>query len=338
MERYLCNCADILPSIAWSGHINKPILHVAVALEWKMLRLCTPIVLGLLQVVGPVASQEIATLPVTYAATILQGGGERCPSDEQREAAKANISQALRALLRDVPVSLQDSGSYRCGGFGTGWARIVYFNMSELTQQCPQSWSLITSPKRTCGRTSVAHCSSPSVPCTCDSATFSNDQGIQYSEVCGRVVGYRAGNPEAFQVYSHLREDIDRAYAEGVSITHGSPRQHIWTLAGTSSVTFCPCDSSSSNSPPSFVGNDYFCEVGDPPAASYSMGSFYSNDPLWDGDGCGSSSTCCTFNNPPWFYKELPSPTTDGIEVRLCGDSYTADENFPIELIEIYIK
>ena len=149
-------------------------------------------------VVGLAASQENATLPVRYNATILQGDGEGCPSDERREAVKANISEDLRELLRE-------SEFYRCGSSGIGWVRIAYLNMSELTQQCPQNWSLITSPKRTCGRSTGVSCSSPTVPCSCDSATFSNYQGIQYSEVCGRVIGYRVGQPEGFGTYSHLR-------------------------------------------------------------------------------------------------------------------------------------
>jgi len=146
-----------------------------------MLRLCTSTLLGLLLVVGSVAIHENATLPVRYNVTFLQGDGERCPSAEQREAVKANISQDLRALLRDVHVPVRNPELYSCGGFGTGWARIAYLNMSELTQQCPHNWSLITSPRRTCGRSTGVSCSSPSVPCTCDSATFSNYQGIQYS-------------------------------------------------------------------------------------------------------------------------------------------------------------
>jgi len=68
------------------------------------------------------------------------------------------------------------------------------------------------------------------------------------------------------------------------------------------------------------------------------MGNFYPNDPLWDGDGCKPSNTCCTFNNPPWSHNNLTSPTTDSVEVRLCADNIIADENFAIELIEIYIK
>ena len=313
------------------GFVNQLLLlHERTA----MLSLCISTVLGLLMVVGLAASQENATLPVRYNATILQGDGGGCPTDEEREAVKANVSQDLRALFRGLHAPLPDPESYSCGGFGTRWTRIAYLNMSDLTQECPQNWSLITSPKRTCGRSTGVRCISSTVPCTCDSAIFSNYRSSQYSRVCGRVTGYRVGSSEGFKPYFQLMSgDIDRPYAEGVSITHGSPRQHIWTLATAKTESRCPCGSSSLSSP-SFVGNDYFCEVGDPPSTSSSVGNFYANDPLWDGDGCKSGRTCCTFNTPPWFQKELPSPTTDNIEVRLCADDTITDENFPIELIE----
>ena len=49
-------------------------------------------------------------------------------------------------------------------------------------------------------------------------------------------------------------------------------------------------------------------------------GVFWPNgDPLWDGQGCGPTSSCCTFNSPPWFNVTLPFPTTDNIEVRICN-------------------
>ena len=66
---------------------------------------------------------------------------------------------------------------------------------------------------------------------------------------------------------------------------------------------------------PSFIGNDYFCETGVPPGQiqSFSGGhrTFHANDPLWDGGGCDPTSTCCTFNNPPWFCKQLPPRSTN---------------------------
>ena len=46
-----------------------------------------------------------------------------------------------------------------------------------------------------------------------------------------------------------------------------------------------------------------------------------------DGHGYGPQSTCCSFNYPPWFCKQLPQPTRDYIEVRLCGDESTDNED-----------
>ena len=67
----------------------------------------------------------------------------------------------------------------------------------------------------------------------------------------------------------------------------------------------CPCNSGSSTSPPSFVGNDYYCESGG------AIGILVVDDPLWDGQNCnGPESTCCTNPNMPWFLKTLNETTT----------------------------
>ena len=64
---------------------------------------------------------------------------------------------------------------------------------------------------------------------------------------------------------------------------------------------------------------------------------FYSDDPLWDGAGCGPLNDCCVLNNPPWFLKLLAFPTADDIEMRLCR-SIADYEDTPVEIIEIYIQ
>ena len=130
-----------------------------------------------------------------------------------------------------------------------------------------------------------------------------------------------------------------------MSLTYGSPRQHIWTFANAVDEVLppqynCPCTNSSEQttiSIPSFIGNDYFCETGVPPGQGWSN-IFYADDPLWDGQGCGPTSTCCAFNNPPWFCKQLPQSTNADLEVRLCSYNRASTENTPIELIEIYVK
>ena len=92
---------------------------------------------------------------------------------------------------------------------------------------------------------------------------------------------------------------------------------------------------------PLFVGNDYFCESGYVWPGNYIPGLlyvFHSDDPLWDGDGCISTSTCCLLNNPPYFTKTLPAPTIDDLELRLCGYFPSSYEDVAAELIELYVK
>jgi hypothetical protein len=88
------------------------------------------------------------------------------------------------------------------------------------------------------------------------------------------------------------------------------------------------------------VGTDYFCETGNNNNDPAQPVLFFSADPLWDGEGCGAGNTmsCCTFNTPPWFYKELPQPTTDDIEMRVCTDEERSAEDIAIEIIDIYIQ
>ena len=66
--------------------------------------------------------------------------------------------------------------------------------------------------------------------------------------------------------------------------------------------------------------------------------TFDFTDTLWDGHGCSISNYCCSFNNPPWFYKQLSKFTTDDIEMRVCKDEDASNEDVAIEIIEIYIR
>ena len=61
---------------------------------------------------------------------------------------------------------------------------------------------------------------------------------------------------------------IDTPYVDGLSITHGTPCQHIWTYVvghndyGGYDNEHCPCAQSPGVDPPSFVGSNYYCESG----------------------------------------------------------------------------
>ena len=244
----------------------------------------------------------------------------------------------IQTSTTNSPVQVYCDMNRTCCSTTGGWTRVANLDMTDPNQQCPDGFRLVnrtTAPLRTCGRYQ---------PAGCVSTSFSAF-GIEYSQVCGRIVGYQDRTPDAFwSYYTNMSLTIDDNYVEGVSLTHGQlPRQHIWTFAVAldeqrSSEFVCPCtrpDSNYTGIVPPFVGQDYFCETGSRDFAEF---IFYANDPLWNGQGCGGNSTCCSFNNPPWFCKDLPQPTTDDIELRLCGDEDIADEDSPLEIVEIYIK
>ena len=237
-------------------------------------------------------------LPVNYNARSIAGAGAgMCPDTKNL---MKSIEQDIHTLINNSVLSLFGTGPGHgaCGCGGPGWRRAAYLNMSDPTQTCPPAWELIATPRRSCARPSNASFFS------CYSAIFPT-QGIQYSQVCGRTIGYQIGQRGAF-VGSGFT--IDERYVDGVSLTYGSPRQHIWTFANAldeyphSYNHKCPCTNVTEQrtiSIPSYVGDDYFCETGVPPGERRSNCLFYAADPLWDGGGCGPTSVCCTFNNPP---------------------------------------
>ena len=221
-----------------------------------------------------------------------------------------------------------------CKGVAGGWMRVASINMTDTSNTCPSGLTTLTSPRRLCAKnTNGAGCSS----------VMFQLKGIEYSQVCGKIIGYQYGNTDAF---NGLRDDnIDSHYVDGISLTHRqSPRNHIWTLAAAlhehNSIagSVCPCTNTRNTPPPSvpgFVGNDYFCDTG---SANRHQSIFYGDDPLWDGAGCGQYSTCCSWNSPPWFRKQLTTSTSDDIEMRVCTSEGQNNENVYIELMELYVQ
>ena len=215
--------------------------------------------------------------------------------------------------------------------------RVAHLDMTDPSHHCPSGFVSMNSPRRTCGSPDFRDGG-------CISATFPTHK-VRYSRVCGRIKAYQYKTPDAFHYYhSHRNADIDDPYVEGISLTHGhTPRKHIWTFAAAVDETrsnewVCPCtrpDLTYTGVVPPFIGQDYFCETG---SRYQYQNIFYDADPLWDGQGCGLRSTCCSFNNPPWFCKQLQQPTTDDIELRLCGGYPSGNEDTPIEFVEIFVQ
>jgi len=335
-------------------------------------------ILALVSLPTPSASQgDNTTLPLTLPPRVISTNEQAvCPPNEVREMVRNETAQDIRNTIRNsiipalcrsaqtqaspvascsaLPTSCSSDYYWVRSSNGTavqvycdmdrvcgcnntgGWTRVANLNMSDPSEQCPGEWTLQTynsEPRRLCRRGSSAGCL-PAVYTT---------YGISYSHVCGKVIGYQYGTVDAFAQFAGS-QTIDGHYVDGVSLTHGSPgtRQHIWSFAAGNTernhVASCPC--ADGTAAPSYVGNDYFCESGNTLGGAAAV--LYASDPLWDGQGC-ETPPCCELTNPPgvtapWFCKQLPQATTDDIEVRICGDENIANEDTPVELIELYIR
>ena len=214
-----------------------------------------------------------------------------------------------------------------CGNITGGWMRAVYINMTDAANSCPGGLTYYTqNSTRICSSSiSIRGCTSVNFP------TFS----VPFTKVCGRALGYQYGHIDAFNSGT---SSIDSYYVEGLSVTHGTPRNHIWTFAAGNSKDNshggnCPCASPyPGRAAPSFVGEKYFCESGNTgPWES----QWYLDDPLWDSQGCAANSTCCD-RGGPWFTTTLSEEVSDDIEVRWCTDFQ--DEESGVEQLEIYIN
>ena len=214
-----------------------------------------------------------------------------------------------------------------CGSGTRGWMRSGYLNMSDETDTCPAGLRYtVHSSKRMCTRSRIG-CSSVTIP----------THGTTYTKVCGRAHGYQFYTGEAF-----LRggNSLDGYYVDGLSVTYGNPRKHIWTFAVGHTkriienyIANCPCALGGGTASPSIVGNNYSCESGNEMIVP---NQWYMDDPLWDSQGCAKGSSCCN-RGGPWFTTTLSQEVNDDIELRMCFDDAALDENIGLDELEIYV-
>ena len=223
--------------------------------------------------------------------------------------------------------------SRSCGNVTGGWMRVANLDFEDTSSSCPAGF-------RERKDSDILTCGINFTSAGCASVMF-DTYGIPYTKVCGKVLAYQLGTTDAFGGFGldSNSTTIDTPYVDGVSLTHGTnPRRHIWTFAAAfdeyglkeDGRYVCECSHSARNggSPPAFVGQDYFCD----------SGGLVRPSPLWDGAGCGPNSTCCLFNNPPWFHKELPATISDPIEMRVCSDEDRSNEDIAMSSIVLHIQ
>ena len=275
------------------------------------------------------AKRSKPALPTCLPATSLNTSDTACPSDSlvDEEVRKTKAMLGTETWFRPCD----------CGG--PGWEKIAFYDFSQ--QECPPNFT------RKYGLFNSVSCEATNGYSNCDGFSYYYSSlpllvpGRSYTSVCGQVRGH--GRGIAFYNAIVCNYSLEQAYVDGVSLTHGPAgrRTHIWTFAAanadghTYTPSICGCSNTNknwTNATPGEVGNDYFCD-------SYTEGGEWEardeDDDLWDGEGCGSSSSCCEWKDPPYFCKQLHNTTSEDMEIRLFRFYIYFNT---ISLIEIFVK
>ena len=145
---------------------------------------------------------------------------------------------------------------------------------------------------------------------------------------------------DAFSILGTLNFD-------GIQLTYAELRTNIWTFAAANAEvyygkgTVCPCINPSDPvipSVPNSIGLHYFCDTAAHKFTNPEQFEIFFTNTLWDGAGCVPKNTCCSFNNPPWFYRELPKVTNDDFEMWVCQDEDRSNEGVAVEVVDIYVQ
>lgn len=286
---------------------------------------------------------------------VLPNLSTKCPKSG---FCKTNPAASCKAIVEETPDATSgdywistctgkviqvycDMSSRCCNASQAGWMRVANLDMKNPLQNCPAGLNMNSQPsdKRLCRRKLGTGCKSIFFPVNY----------MPYSRICGRVIAYQEGSADAFwQYYRDTTVTLDDDFIDGITISIGYPRTHVWSFAasnteggtGADSIYSCPCartDIPTNGVVPPFVEGQYFCESG----TEYnwaSDSSHYHEDALWDGADCPENSSCCQLNNPPWFCRELETEVRNDFEVRLCGDEELANEDIGLEIIELYVQ
>lgn len=201
-----------------------------------------------------VAYRPKVTSPVSISTSLLDRNESLTPTCPTHSTVEQEIGKTKDCLNEDHTFR-------QCGCGDSSWTRVALFNYS--IHPCPDGLSR-QNRRDPDTQQVITGCISDS-----SSSVLLPVNGMEYSTVCGRILGYGGGG--GFSDYFDFNYTIDDWYMTGVSLTHGPPgnRSHIWSFTSASCEQdnnnprfICPCTNTDIQWPyqtPSFVGDDYFC-------------------------------------------------------------------------------
>ena len=281
------------------------------------------------------AQEKVCSTFCTSLGMLESSPGKSCDDIYQINKASRGVSGFYWINTTSGIQEVYCNMELQCGGHKGGWTRVAQFDTSQ-GDPCPSGWTLITTP----GANPINVCRSGDFR-GCHSAIFTT-YNISFHKICGQVRGYQKGNTNAFA--SASANSIDEVYVNGVSITLGDPRKHVWTYAAGISDSgsnvasrYCPCAAvRGGGSPNAFVGDHYYCESGD--VGGPDENAYYTTDPLWDGLDCSLSVDCCANPDMPWFLRQFATAQETFIEARICRNEPFSNEDTLVEMVELYIQ
>ena len=201
------------------------------------------------------------------------------------------------------------------------WRRVAYLNTSESGQvQCPSGLETRKESPSSCRRAvEESGCSS----------VYFDPGNTPYSRVGGRVRARQFGQPDGFQDFNGPRfrgqVSLEDNYVDGISLTYGDEgnRTHIWTFAASVNTRRDGC-AVCDRERPDFIGDHYSCEV-----VKLCYREVCNSNQLWDGGQCVGGES---------FFRDLPEPTTEQIEMRVCREQDRFDEDILVTEIELYVQ
>ena len=230
-----------------------------------------------------------------------------------------------------------------CDGQKGGWMRIADLDTSR-GDDCPSGWVNVTTPSAE----ALDVCHGANNDAGCYQVNYPT-HGLEYSRVCGMARGYQKGTPDAFEAFVLFRQrtTINQAYLDGLSITiQGSVPKHVWSygVGNSNDDASCPCSVILNNNniiagpdPQEFVKGNYYCESGNP-RRTLEINTYFTADPLWDGEGCSGTNHCCNEPGMPWFSRKFPTAVRGDIAASICRDQPFADEGILIEQLKLYVQ
>ena len=251
----------------------------------------------------------------------------RMQSDYYYVNTSSNIS-----LFPDVKQMYCNLVDERCGQ--KGWMRVAEVNAS--TGICPENFTI-----RFADRALKVCCGNKTTPGRRRGRLYTIifPINVPFTRVAAFVEGYQFGTPDAFSRRNAYGMDGIAFY---LASSHSNIKSLLWAyaagVADKKNHADCPCSTIPGDQPRRRYSSDYhYCDTGNP--GSISQRIWFTHRPLWTGNGCPATSSCCDPPDLPYFCRSGLRNTEKAdrfiVEIRLSEDAHL--EDIGISHLQIYV-